>query len=323
MFHRTTRGGWTVAIALLMFLLVGCTPQSRSATGSGSLSLVPAAPGHSIITVSELARRLNFGVRKVQPNAAFLYSGSNSLVIVPGDSSVVYFNNRVVLQTTGVEYRSGQFLVPAELEIQIRQVVPAAVFAGYSQVRPAVARSKVGGRVVLDAGHGGKDPGTRSGGMIEKYLVLDVTRATAEQLRARGVTVILTRTNDTFLELADRVSIANSARANLFLAIHADYNPSSEKSGHSILLPQSGNPYARAAAFDINRALVQSGSPSRAIRTDDRGLFVLRHTTCPSILLELGFLSNPADAARLRDPAFRTRLARAISDGICDYLRRR
>lgn len=199
---------------------------------------------------------------------------------------------------------------------------PAATKTATAVKVPA-GQPAVKGRIMLDPGHGGKDTGAQAGGMDEKSLVLEVSLAAAEELRRRGVTVQMTRRNDTFIELEDRASAANAFRADLFIAIHADVNPSPAKLGHSILLPQSGNPKARTAAQWLDRDLTAAGSPSYTIRDDNRGLYVLRHTTCPAILLEVGFLSNPIEAGWLRTPAYRKKLSLAIANGVIAYLQHR
>ncbi len=196
----------------------------------------------------------------------------------------------------------------------------AAVRATATAGKVPAGQPVVRGRVLLDPGHGGKDSGAEAGGMLEKSLTLEVSLAAAEELRRRGVTVQMTRHNDTFVELEDRASAANAFHADLFLAIHADVNPSPVKLGHSILLPQSGNAKARIAAQWVDRELTAAGSPSYTIRGDDRGLYVLRHTTCPAILLEIGFLSNPIEAGWLRSPAYRQKLSLAIANGVIAYL---
>src|SRR5699024_9558658 len=79
-----------------------------------------------------------------------------------------------------------------------------------------------GKTVIIDAGHGGRDPGTSGNGIVEKTLVLELAQQTKRQLEANGINVIMTRDNDTFLELKERASIANNSNANLFLSIHAN-----------------------------------------------------------------------------------------------------
>src|SRR5699024_11181504 len=76
--------------------------------------------------------------------------------------------------------------------------------------------------IVIDPGHGGKDPGTSSNGLVEKSLVLDISKNVVKKLRAEGYAVIITRSNDKYLELWDRTNIANKAKEDLFLSIHAN-----------------------------------------------------------------------------------------------------
>ena len=176
-------------------------------------------------------------------------------------------------------------------------------------------------RVVIDPGHGGKDPGAQIPALNEANLNLAVSRAVAKRLSERGVTVVLTRSSDVFIELADRA--AAGSRADLFVSIHADFNPSPEKIGHSILLPQSGDQRATQAAQHIDRQMTTAGSPSHIVRMDTRGLLVLKQARCPAILVELGFLSNRTEAARLASPAYQQQLAQGIADGILNYLANR
>ncbi len=194
---------------------------------------------------------------------------------------------------------------------------------GRGPVKSGPVRSgPVTGRVVIDPGHGGKDPGAQVFGIDEKAINLAVARLVAERLSARGVTVILTRKSDVFIELQDRADASTSYRADLFVSVHADSNPSPEKEGHSVLLPQSGDPQANLAGQLIDRHMTANGSPSHIVRMDNRGLLVLRRTTCPAVLVELGFLSNRTEARRLASSAYQQSLAEGIADGIVDYLAR-
>ena len=174
------------------------------------------------------------------------------------------------------------------------------------------------GTIVIDPGHGGKDPGAQIPGVNEKTINLAVSRAIAKKLSLRGVTVILTRNSDIAVELADRP--ASGARADLFVSIHSDSNPSSAKVGHSVLLPRSGNPRARLAGQYIDRRMIAAGSPTYTMRTDTRNLLVLREARCPAVLVELGYLTNRTEASRLVTAAYQEQLAIAIANGIIDYL---
>jgi N-acetylmuramoyl-L-alanine amidase len=180
--------------------------------------------------------------------------------------------------------------------------------------------AKVTGKVVLDAGHGGKDPGTHSAaGIEEKSINLAVALAAAQYLRDKGIEVVLTRKDDTFVELAERTAIATRSRAQLFVSIHADYSKKSAWAGHTILLPQDNSPEASRLATLISGSMVTAGSAQRSVRQDDRGLWVLKHADCPSILVELGFLSNKTEAASLSKASTQASLGKAIAEGILQY----
>lgn len=198
-------------------------------------------------------------------------------------------------------------------------ILPSLVTPKPIPSKPAERSTKVArGTVVIDAGHGGKDPGAQIPGVNEKTINLAVSRLIAQKLSQRGVTVILTRNSDVFIELADRP--VPGGRADLFVSIHADSNPSPLKVGHSVLLPRSGNPRAVQAGRFIDRRLTAAGSPSYALRTDTRNLLVLREARCPAVLVELGYLSNRSEAARLKTAAYQDQLAEGIADGVIDYL---
>jgi len=179
-------------------------------------------------------------------------------------------------------------------------------------------------KVVIDAGHGGKDPGAHSAaGATEKNINLAVALAAAKYLREKGIQVVLTRGNDTFVELSERADRANRNDAQLFVSIHSDYNKDPSKKGHTILMPQDNSPQANRLASLISANLAAAGSTVHSLREDDRGLYVLKHTDCTSVLVELGFLSNRMEAAALASPENQASLGKAIGEGILEYLQGR
>jgi N-acetylmuramoyl-L-alanine amidase len=110
-------------------------------------------------------------------------------------------------------------------------VLSAQMASSEASSRPDPARDRFDA-IVLDAGHGGHDEGaTGSSGLHEKDLVLDVTHLLAARLRKLGMNVVLTRTRDEFLSLEERTAVANDARADLFLSIHANASPSRKPRG--------------------------------------------------------------------------------------------
>lgn len=197
-------------------------------------------------------------------------------------------------------------------------------------------------RILLDPGHGGKDPGFQNKALKldEKALTLDTARRVAARLRAAGFEVLMTRDRDVFLDLKDRSALAAKVRADLFVSLH--YNaaaatsaagaetfcltPAGQHSTHDTgnrgsTKAEPGNRFDALnirAAYAVQRALVTR------LRSTDRGVKRSRFTVltdlgCPGILIEAAFLSNRAEAIRLSQETQRERIAEAIAEGILAY----
>lgn len=218
-------------------------------------------------------------------------------------------------------------------------------------------------RVVVDAGHGGKDAGAVGPhGVREKDLALAIAHKVAGRLRQLGFEVILTRKTDVFVPLDERTRIANEARADLFVSIHCNASRRRRLEGvETWTLNVGSDRYAaRLAAFENAEAdravsdlrliladlatkanasdardLAQSVQSSlvrtlrsRVGRVRDHGVkqalfYVLLGTRMPSVLVETGFISNPAEAARLKSARFQDGAAEAIARGVKDYVESR
>lgn len=195
-------------------------------------------------------------------------------------------------------------------------------------------------RVMIDPGHGGKDPGTRGDalGQEEKTVVLALARQLQAELARRGYEVALTRSTDQTLPLAQRAALANRWGADVFISLHANYVGNSSVRGIEIfrLSPQGtmstygntvnsvsrpGNACDRRnsrLAFEVQRALVQATDANcRGVR--QANFQVLREVTSPAILVEAGFMSNRQEERLLGTAGYRARLARGIADGIDRY----
>ncbi|MFH2002761.1 MAG: N-acetylmuramoyl-L-alanine amidase [Planctomycetota bacterium] len=174
--------------------------------------------------------------------------------------------------------------------------------------------------VVIDAGHGGRDPGAVSvAGYYEKTLNLAVAKKLAEKLRNMGVRVEMTRDTDRFIELNDRAEKGNQLYAGLFVSLHADSAANSSAHGYTIYLRRSACAAEKNAARLLNGALKAAGFDSRGIRP--AGFRVLTRSDGPALLVEMGFLSNPVEADRMRKGEFIETMAEALSKGIADFLR--
>jgi N-acetylmuramoyl-L-alanine amidase len=179
--------------------------------------------------------------------------------------------------------------------------------------------AKLTGCVVIDAGHGGDDPGATScTGYYEKTVNLSVARKVASLLRQKGLRVVMTRDGDEFIELEERAAIANRNNAQLFVSIHSNSTERSSARGFTIYEARSASRSSRQAAEAIARAMAKTGLDNTGVREADYK--VLIYTEGPAVLVELGYLSNYQEAALLKDSSFQDRLAEAIAKGISDFL---
>lgn len=168
--------------------------------------------------------------------------------------------------------------------------------------------------VVIDAGHGGHDNGGIPGQVIpEKIYTIDMALRLRPLLKRAGFNVVLTRTNDTFVSLPDRVRIANAQRNAVFVSIH--FNSSVTFTGHGFETYYcQGSAGQLAARIQGNLVRAYPYTVNRGVKF--RGYYVLRKTTIPSVLAECGFLTNPQEARLILDSSFRQRLAEAIAQAI-------
>lgn len=216
--------------------------------------------------------------------------------------------------------------------------------------------------IVVDPGHGGKDPGAIGVGRLkEKDVVLDISKRFKKRLERAGLKVILTRDRDVFLSLKQRARIANTKEADFFISIHANAFRKSRAAGFEVYyLSEAIDDSARAVAAAENAVLKfeQSEDFSKPLRAtlwdilytehrtesielarsickaverkglsrNNRGVkganfCVLRSTKMPAVLVEVGFISNPLEASRLKLRSYRQKLAEAIAEGVLSYKR--
>lgn len=214
-------------------------------------------------------------------------------------------------------------------------------------------------RIVIDAGHGGHDPGAQGNGIVEKDLVLDIALRLQTLLQEQpGVEVVLTRDSDVFIPLEERTAIANREGADLFLSIHANASTRKDARGlETYFLNFATNPEAEAVAarenaasnqgmghlpeivkaITLNNKLAESRELATMVQTQmvrklkpqnanlrDLGVkqapfVVLIGAQMPSVLAEISFLTNRAEATLLKQAAYKTRIAQALCDAILKY----
>jgi len=214
-------------------------------------------------------------------------------------------------------------------------------------------------RIVIDAGHGGHDPGAQANGIVESELVLDIAlRVEALLKKQAGIDVVLTRRTQEFIPLEERTAIANREGADLFLSIHANASRRVAAKGvETYFLNFATNPDAEAVAARENAgsrtsmgklpALVQQialhnkmkesrelaqivqTNMIRALKPQNKTLVdlgvkqapfvVLIGAQMPSVLAEISFVTNKSEASLLKKDAYRQRIAQALADAVLKY----
>jgi len=184
-----------------------------------------------------------------------------------------------------------------------------------------------GKTVVVDPGHGGKDTGTRGRRLklLEKDINLDIALRLEMLLKEGGVNVLLTRRDDTFIPLPDRVAFARDNAADFFISIHCDNSGGSAAVSGTKTYYHGSHSENIPLAEAIQSALVSStGLTDLGTRADttvyNSGFHVIRNTTMPGVLIETAYLSNPDDEAKLNDPEFRQKMAQGIYNGLKSYV---
>ncbi|MEM7145381.1 MAG: N-acetylmuramoyl-L-alanine amidase, partial [Verrucomicrobiota bacterium] len=197
-------------------------------------------------------------------------------------------------------------------------------------------------RVVIDAGHGGKDGGAQGSGLLEKKMTLDVAQRVRRELAKRGIRSVLTREEDETLSLSDRVKISDQYRDAIFVSVHFNTSSTPSVSGLEVyhtspksletlvaLKKRFQLPREEKLEDDRNRVLAEAMQASVARTTDvrDRGVrnrsfYVTRNAMAPSVLVECAYLTNKGEAGKVKNPHFRNRISQGIADGVEAYFAR-
>jgi N-acetylmuramoyl-L-alanine amidase len=328
-----------VSLAVLVTLLTGC--RSRTVHRD-------ARPAN-MMPVTALADCLGLEVDDGYNHGMLVLCGERGTVVFNPRFRGVFIDDRPCFLGHRVVIDNGRVSVPPGFVEECgRRLEPARPEpAEHGPTDPA---PKPEYHVVIDPGHGGKDPGAiGANGNYEKTVNLVVSRLIAARLRRRGLRVTLTRDADVFVPLNRRAEIGNRLHADAFVSVHADAARSRSVRGFSLFICHTKPGYLDAqravkiaAECDLGRdacrhGLTASRSGSRrlaslirsrmgrATDSPDRGtklgaLRVLERSLCPAVLVELGFMSNPAEERRLFTPSYQQTLAAAIGDGIVRFL---
>lgn len=212
-------------------------------------------------------------------------------------------------------------------------VLLLAMFSiGLTQTSAAPLPSLTETDVMIDVGHGGVDPGTHMDQVKEKDINLAIARKVYDDLTARGYQVVLNRTGDYALssdnkwlrirsrhikDLAQRASLANEVRPKVLISIHVNSASTGKKSGPLLLHQKSEE--SKQLAKQLQSSL-NSLYHSTEVPKYGKTYYLLNYAKVPSVIVEVGYLTNASDRAMMLDPKGQAAIARHIGDGIQSYL---
>jgi N-acetylmuramoyl-L-alanine amidase len=175
-------------------------------------------------------------------------------------------------------------------------------------------------KIVLDPGHGGEDsPGCEYGGILERELTLELSFLIRDELVKRGYTVVMTRETDKTVTLKQRTKKANRSNADLLISIHLNAFEEPDVSGIETWYNPETNSFNYALAQCIQQAT------TAVTKGKDRGIYpntsfvLIREVQIPSCLIEVGYLSNAEERAKLSTEAYREKIAQGIAEGVEQY----
>lgn len=288
--------------------------------------------GKRYVTLKDLASM--YGLPLSEPGGKTLLVRGQYIVLqfTKNGREAIVNGSKVWLHAPVVQVRGSWSISDADARFVVDPMVRPSAYLGARGTRT----------VVLDPGHGGKDPGAIGrGGLLEKDVALDLALRTAAHLRANGIRVILTRDTDRFWELKDRPFLAARGGGDLFVSIHLNATGTRSVQGIETFAiaaehyPPTSDPRlkGRYPAVPNNRfnhsSTILGHQLQRSMvgitRAEDRGLkrarfHVLKNSAMPAALVECGFLSNPQEEQKLATPSYRETVAQGLAQGILNYI---
>ena len=176
--------------------------------------------------------------------------------------------------------------------------------------------------VVIDAGHGAYDLGAHSSDYEEKGICLKAAMLLRKQLEKAGYRVLMTRSRDEFVPLKKRAEMANQARGQVLVSLHCNSAKNRLAKGVEIYYTQKTEPWRakkskEMAQMVLSKILAETKAESRGIK--DANFVVIKETKMPSILIEMGFLTNEEEQKRLKEPAYLEAMMQSVTSGLSAY----
>ena len=248
-------------------------------------------------------------------------------VTVQAGNSNVRVNDEEVITDIPPIILEGTFMIPVRFAAEALKLEiewdgdQRAVYVGPYEKKADISR---GGKkdpiVVIDPGHGGKDPGARYGGVKEKDLNLDVAKRLEKLLKAKGIKTYMTRTGDRFIGLYDRSEMANRLDADLLISIHHNAGRSSTSGSMTLYYPVEGGFTGRDLADIVQKELTAKlGTRNLGIIARPK-LAVLRTAKAPAVIAEIGYMTNKAELRKLKTSIFKQNAAEALKNAVLKAL---
>jgi N-acetylmuramoyl-L-alanine amidase len=216
---------------------------------------------------------------------------------------------------------------PASLSVEYDKQQPVITLAVN---RPRNAQGKLSEKhIVIDPGHGGTSKGAvgrdKDSVVYEKDINLAIAQRVKALLQKEKATVTMTREDDSTVDLYARPQLANEKGADFFISIHCDSTPKPNSASGTTTYYHASDPDGRALAQAIQKHLAAvTGLPNRGAQTDtaiyQSGFAVLRRSEMPAVLIEVAYINNDKDRAKLKDPEFQQKVAEAIVAGLKAYI---
>ena len=288
--------------------------------------------GRDYVTFESIRNFYNplFGFESVKTKGNHLWINSPRLIIKAevGSKSLLMNNMKFVLSFPVITARGHMAVSRLDLVKLIDPILNPTHIAG----------AEYFDTVVLDAGHGGHEPGARGVFGYEKDFTLQMVQRLRTALMSKGFKVVLTRSTDTFISLGGRVAIANQIPNSIFISLHCNYSDNSASGVETWALTPQGAAatISRGGGYNSGRTGNQQDSANIALasavharvttatRAIDRGIMraqwhVLSGIKKPGVLVETGFITNASECARIKEPAYQNLIAAAIAEAVVNY----
>ncbi len=339
-----------VRLKKILFLILCLIPILSF---SNRLESVSYRNGNISLIFSEKVPKYTDNLDSSLPSLTFLFDDTekNSKI-----EQVITVNDKYIMDILTEGYNNSNNKLETDLVIYLQSGVQYSIYSRGKELKIKLKKEVVLAKnkktIILDAGHGGHDSGARGNGYLEKDIALKVILDIYDELK-NEYNVILTRKDDTFVPLNKRADLGNENNADLFVSVHLNSSPNKQAHGAEVFyFSKNPSTYARQLAkyensFDIKGARAIEASQFiiqdvmyhlnqkqsavlantvldgivrdmglRRRRVDGANFAVLRGSNSPSILIEIGFVSNKDDIKKYSTPYGRRKVAKIIADAI-------